>query len=172
MHRRGARKENQDAAIFGRNRTPCAGRWLSRATSPVLHYLRRNGDKICLPNSKIGPWVRTPAAQPGPRPSPARDPPSLGPAAPCPPHHLALRRAPEARKCAACCRLQTERRFRMRPLRCSAHNAQLGPGRCRHPPPAGLTFAEQRQQQEPSQPRGAGRRLRHRPCAPGPRQEG
>lgn len=35
-------------------------------------------------------------------------------------------------------------------------------------PPAGLTFAEQRQQKQPPQPR---RRLRHRPCAPGPRQE-
>lgn len=130
MHRRGAQKENQDAAIFGRNRTPCVGGWLSRATSPVLHYLRRNSDKIRLPNSKsdqtgthgcgsdpgYGPtpaaqpgprpgsdpgYGPTLAAQPGPRPSPARDPPSLGPEAPCLPHHLAPRRAPAASKCVA-----------------------------------------------------------------------
>lgn len=34
---------------------------------------------------------------------------------------------PAARKCTPCYQLQTERRFRTRPLRCSAHNANLAP---------------------------------------------
>lgn len=64
-------------------------------------------------------------ARPSPGPTQARDPPSLGPEAPCPPHHLAPRPTPAASKCAACRPPQTERRFQLRPL----HHSQLSPGR-------------------------------------------
>lgn len=131
MHRRGARKGNQDAAIFCRKRTPCTGRWLSRAISPVPRYLRRKGDSICPLRSKRDQNATRGCSshrEQRPRPpGPARDPPSLGPEEPCPPHHLAPRPAPAARKRAACGPPQTGRRFRLRPL----HHSNLAPAASR-----------------------------------------
>lgn len=133
MHRRGARKGNQNANIY-RNRTPCAHHWFFRVTSPVPPYLRRNGDNIrpllskrdqtgtrgCGCDPKYGPQLL----------GRARDPPSKGPEAPGLPHHLAPRLAPAARRRAAYSPGQTERRFRTRPLRHSNFApAAAGPGR-------------------------------------------
>lgn len=108
-----------------------------------------------------------PVARLGPRPAPQR-PAQLRAGGALPTAPSRTRRASPARKCAP----HAEKRFRTRPLRRSVRR-QLRPCRRGHRPAAGLTFAEQRQQQQqPSQPRGAGCCLRHRPCALGPRREG
>lgn len=52
MRRRVEQKGNHDRVIFYRNRTPRPSLWLSRATSPVLPYLHRNGDKVRSVRSK------------------------------------------------------------------------------------------------------------------------
>lgn len=96
--------------------------------------------------------------RPSPGPTQARDPPSLGPEAPCLPHHLAPRPTPAASKCAACRPPQTERRFQLRPL----HHSNLAPA-------AGRTYLRRAAAAEaataaPPSPSPS-------QCEPGPRQE-
>lgn len=107
MHRPVERQGNENGAIFDRNTTPPRlSRRLSRATSPALPHLHRNGYKLRSVRSKTllwceappgwgarlrqGPWALTPATRPAcrsdPSPAPARDPPSArGPRRPA--HH-------------------------------------------------------------------------------------
>lgn len=168
MHPRGARKGNQDAAIFCRNRTPCTGRWLSRATSPVPRYLRRKGDSICPLRSKRDQTA-------------TRDYGSHREHRPRPPGPARVPLQPETRPAwglrSPARRTTSLPAPPLRPANAlpAARGKQNGVFDCVHSatptwprPPAGLTFAEQRQQKQPPQPR---RRLRHRPCAPGSRQE-